>query len=69
MYLCFIYYTVNVNYFRDLFESITDYRKIVLLTFLNKNDNDFIRECGFLKGDNNYLSLEFKNIFIQQKDE
>ena len=26
------------NYFRDMFESITDYRKIVLLIFLIQND-------------------------------
>ena len=24
------------NYFKDMFESITDYRKIVFLKFLNK---------------------------------
>ena len=29
------------NYFKDLFESIEDYRKIVLLIFLIKNDKDF----------------------------
>ena len=34
----------NVNYFQDLFESIPDNKKIVLLLFLIKNDvNFFIR--------------------------
>ena len=37
------------NFFKDFFESITDYRKIVLLLFLIKNDSDLLNECGFLK--------------------
>ena len=45
----------NVNCFRGLFESIPDYKKIVLLMFLNKNDVTFSHECGFLKGDINFL--------------
>ena len=30
----------HVYYFKDLFESITDSRKIVLLLFLIQNDDD-----------------------------
>ena len=30
----------NINYLKGLFESIPDYRKLVLLMFLYKNDND-----------------------------
>ena len=45
----------NVNYFTDLFESISDYKKIVLLMFLIRNDANFLYECGFLKGDINSL--------------
>ena len=30
-----------------MFESIPDYRKIVLLVFLIKNDVNFLYECGF----------------------
>ena len=37
------------NYFKDLFESIPDYSKIVLLLFLIQNDKDSIKECGILK--------------------
>ena len=37
----------NINYFKDLFESKPDYKKIVLLTFLIKNDVTFLYECGF----------------------
>ena len=44
------------NYFRDLFESITDYRKIVLLIFLIQNDKNLIKEIGFSKNDINLLN-------------
>ena len=39
----------HINYFKDMFESIEDYRKIVLLLFLIRNDSDLVREFGFLK--------------------
>ena len=39
----------NKIYFTELFESIPDYKKIVLLMFLNKNDVNFLNECGFSK--------------------
>ena len=51
--------------FTDLFESIPDYRKIVLLMFLFKNDVNFLYECGFLKGDINFLYEEIKNILLE----
>ena len=56
----------NSNYFRDLFESITDYRKIVLLVFLIQNDKKFLKEIGFSKNDINLLNLEFKNILLEE---
>ena len=59
----------NVSYFKDLFESIPDYKTIVLLMFLIKNDVNFLYECGFLKGDINYLYKEFKNILLELNDE
>ena len=55
----------NVNYFKDLLESIPDYKKIVLLMFVVKNDDNLLYECGFLKGDINFLYKEFKNILIE----
>ena len=58
----------NTNYFEDLFESIPDYRKIVFLLFLIKNDKDLLREVGFSERDINRLNLEFKNIFIDQHE-
>ena len=58
----------NTNYFKDLFESIPEYRKIVLLLFLIKNDKDLLREVGFSERDINRLTLEFKNISIDQHE-
>ena len=59
----------NVNYFKDLFESIPDYKKIVLLMFLLKNDVDFLNECGFLKGDINFPYEEVKNILLELNED
>ena len=59
----------NVNYFKDLFESIPGYKKIVLLMFLIKNDVSFSYECGVLKGDINFLYKEFKNILLQANED
>ena len=60
---------INSNYFRDILESIPDYRKIVLLIFLIKNDKDLLLEIGFSERDINRLNLEFKNISIEQHEE
>ena len=54
---------------KTLFESIPDYRKIVSLMFLIRNDNDLLTECGFLKSDIIRLCREFKNILIEQNEE
>ena len=59
----------NVNYFKDFFESIPDYKNIVLLMFLIKNDVNFLNECGFLKGDINFLYKEFKNILLELNED
>ena len=59
----------NVYYFKDLFESIPHYKKIVLLMFLIKNDVNFLYECGFLKGDINFLYREYKNILLELNEE
>ena len=53
------------NYFKDMFESIIDYRKIVLLIFLINNDKNLLKEIGFSKNDINRLNLEFKNILLE----
>ena len=56
----------NANYFRELFESITDYNKIVLLIFLIQNDKNLLKEIGFSKNDINLLNLDFKNILLEE---
>ena len=57
------------NYFKDMFESIPDYRKIVLLIFIIENEKKFLQECGFLKSDINSLNKEFENILTEQNEE
>ena len=57
------------NYFKDLFESIPEYRKIVLLIFLIQNDKNLLQEIGFSKNDINRLNIEFKNILLEQNEE
>ena len=59
----------NINYFKDLFESIPDYKKIVSLMFLITNDVDFLNECGFSKGDFNFLCREFKTILLELNED
>ena len=56
----------NSNYFKDMFKSISDYRKIVLLIFLIQNDKNLLKEIGFGKNDKNFLNLEFKNILLEE---
>ena len=59
----------NKNYFKDLFESIPDYRKIVLLIFLIQDNKNLLKEIGFSKNEINLLNLEFKNIIIEKFEE
>ena len=54
------------NYFKDIFESIHVYKKIVLLIFLIQNDKNLLKEIGFSKNDINRLSIEFKNILLEE---
>ena len=49
-----------------MFESIPDYRKIVLLLFLIQNDKKILKEIGFSKNDINQLSIEFKKILLEE---
>ena len=59
----------NINYFKDLFEPIPDYRKIVFLIFLFQNDKDLLREIGFNQRDINRLNLYLKTYLIEQHEE
>ena len=56
----------NSKYFKDIFESIPDYRKIVLLIFLTQNDKNLLKEIGFSKNDIILLYLEFKNFLLEE---
>ena len=57
---------MNEKYFKDLFKSIHDYRKIVLLIYLIQNDKNLLQERGFNEADINRLNIEFKNILFEQ---
>ena len=54
------------NYFKDIFISITNHRKIVLLIFLIQNDKKSLTEIGFYKNDINLLNLSFKNLLLEE---
>ena len=58
-----------VKYFEDLFESIPNFRKIVLLMFLIRNDVNLLYECGFLKEDIHYLYQKFRDILLELNEE
>ena len=59
----------NIIYFKDLLESIPDYKKMVLLMFLIKNDVNFLYECEFLKCDITFLYKEYKSILLELNED
>ena len=59
----------NTNYFKVIFESIHDYKKLILLILLIQSDKTLLKEIGFSKNDINLLKLEFKNILIEQNED
>ena len=61
----------NINFFKELFNSIRDYKKIVLLMFFIQKDKNLIKEIeiGFSERDINCLNLEFKNILTEQHED
>ena len=52
----------HANYFEDLFESIPDYREIVLSLSLNEKDEKFVNEREFWKNDFKRLHEEVRSI-------
>ena len=40
----------EINYFKDMLNSIPYYRKIILLCFIIKKDNSILREFGLTDG-------------------
>ena len=59
----------KIKYFKDLFESIPDYEKVVLLMFFIKNDVNFLYERGFLKSDINFLYKGFENVSLELNED
>ena len=59
----------NINYFKFLFKSIPDYKKIVPLMILMQNDKNLLHEVGFSEHDINRLLLECKKTLIEQHEE
>ena len=53
-------------YFKYMFESIPHYRKTVIKIFLIKNDEDLLKEYGFLKSYFNRLNKEFEIISMEE---
>ena len=58
-----------MHFFKDMFESMEKYRKIVLLKYIFQTDKNLSREIGFSEQDINPLNLEFENILIEQHKE
>ena len=52
-----------------MFESIPDYRTIVLFLFSIKDDKKLLKEYEILKSDINRLNLEFQNLLMEQNQE
>ena len=59
----------HIKKFKDMFESIEDYRKIVFLIFLIQIEKNLLREIGFSERDINRLNVEFKNLLLEQHEE
>ena len=58
----------HVIYYKDLFESISVFRKNLILVFLIKNVDDSLTESKFLSKDNVHLCIECKNFLIGQNE-
>ena len=64
-----VHWMDNLIYFKDLFESIPDFREIVLILFSIQIDKNLLEEMGFSKNDINRLNLEFKKILKERHEE
>ena len=57
---------VYTNYFKDMFESIQDYKKIIILFFIIKQDNELLIECGLSNNEIKSLYEECKKILNEE---
>ena len=59
----------DINYFKDMLESIPNYRKIILLCFIIKRDNVILREFGLSDDFLEKLYNDCKQIMISDMDQ
>ena len=59
----------DINYFKDMFESIPNYRKIILLCFIIKRDDVILREFGLSDDFIEKLYNDCKQIMISDMDQ
>ena len=59
----------DINYFKDLLESIRENRKIILLCFIIKQDNIILKEIGMSEDFIKKLYNEYKEILKGELDE
>ena len=57
------------NYFKDMLESIPNYRKIILLCFIIKRDDVMLREFGLSDSFIKKLYDDCKQIMISDMDQ
>ena len=53
-------------FYKDLFETIPNFRKTVLLLFSTKNDFSVFHGCGFLVIGINRLCIDSKKVFLDK---
>ena len=59
----------DIKYFKDMLESIPSYRKIILLCFIIKRDDDILKEFGFSNDFIRKLYEDCKQIMIENIDQ
>ena len=59
----------DINYFKDMLESIPNYRKIILLCFIIKRDDVILREFGLSDDFIEKLYNDCKQIMISDMDQ
>ena len=59
----------DINYFKDMLESIPNYRKIILLCFIIKRDDVILREFGLSDDFIEKLYNNCKQIMISDMDQ
>ena len=59
----------DINYFKDILESIPNYRKIILLCFIIKRDDIILREFGLSDNFIKKLYDDCKQIMISDMDQ